>query len=242
MAFVTTSATYGVGRYGSARYGLVDVSHVPESTVALASIGVVSPNVREEFLSGVEATVAVGSVRVNLKAEPTGVQATSTVNAAGLDIRSVNTVPVLGVVGTIQVEAPTAGGFEIDVTERVTTSLLATASISTVKVNVAEILTSVTATGAVSSDIKLSNTYSLTGVSSEFSMGVVSPNVREEFLSGVQAVATINAPQVNTGAGVVGVNATLVNDEVTTVAEVFNFEAVKDLYSRRRTAIVARAA
>ena len=242
MAFVTSSATYGVGRYGSARYGLVDVSHVPASVVASTSIGIVSPNVREEFLSGVEATAAVSSVKVNLKAEPTGVQVTFTLNAAGLDIRSVNTVPVLGVVGTSQVEVPSAGGFEIDVTERVTASLLATASISSVKVNVAEILTSVTATGSVSSDIKFSNTHSLSGVSSETVVGVVSPNVREEFLSGVQAVASINVPRVSTGAGVIGVNATVVNDEVTTTAVVFDFEAVKNLYSKRRTVIIARAA
>jgi hypothetical protein len=242
MAFLTSSATYGVGRYGSARYGLVDVSHVPASVSASASIGIVSPNVREEFLSGVEATVTVSSVKVNLKAEPTGVQATFTVNAAGLDIRSVNTVPVLGVVGTIQVEVPSAGGFEIDVTERVTASLIATASISGVRVNVSEILTSVAATGSVSSDIKFSNTHNLTGVSSEFSVGVVSPNVREEFLSGVVAVASVNAPQVNTAAGVVGITAELINDEVTTTGNVFDFNAVKDLYSRRRTAVVARAA
>ena len=90
MAFITTSANYGIGRYGSARYGLVNVSHVPASVVATGSIGVVSPNVKEEFVSGVEATLTVNTVQVNLKAEPTGIQATFTVNAAGLNIRSIN--------------------------------------------------------------------------------------------------------------------------------------------------------
>lgn len=242
MAFITTSANYGIGRYGSARYGLVNVSHVPASVVATGSIGVVSPNVKEEFVSGVEATLTVNTVQVNLKAEPTGIQATFTVNAAGLDIRSVNRVPIGGVSATGAIEAPSAGGFEIDVTERVTASLVGTTAINTVQVNLAKVPTSVVATGAINNSLEFSNTHSISSVSSLLTVGIVSPNIKESIVASNLATSSVGSLTLHTTAGVTGVSATNSNNNVTTTAVVFNFEAVKNLYSKRRTVIVPRAA
>lgn len=242
MAFITTSANYGIGRYGSARYGLVNVSHVPASVVATGSIGVVSPNVKEEFVSGVEATLTVNTVQVNLKAEPTGIQAIFTVNAAGLDIRSVNRVPISGVSATGAIEAPSAGGFEIDVTERVTASLVGTTAINTVQVNLAKVPTSVVATGAINDSLEFSNTHNIPSVSSLFTVGIVSPNIKESIVASNLATSFVGSLTLHTTAGVTGVSATNSNNNVTTTAVVFNFEAVKNLYSKRRTVIIPRAA
>lgn len=242
MAFITTSANYGIGRYGSARYGLVNVSHVPASVVATGSIGVVSPNVKEEFVSGVEATLTVNTVQVNLKAEPTGIQATFTVNAAGLNIRSINRVPISGVSATGAIEAPSAGGFEIDITERVTASLVGTTAINTVQVNLAKVPTSVVATGAVNNSLEFSNTHSISSVNSLFTVGIVSPNIKESIVASNLATGSVGSLTLHTTAGVTGVSATNSNNNVTTTAIVFNFEAVKNLYSKRRTVIIPRAA
>jgi len=242
MAFITTSANYGIGRYGSARYGLVNVSHVPASVVATGSVGVVSPNVKEKFVSGVEATLTVNTVQVNLKAEPTGIQATFTVNAAGLDIRSVNRVPISGVSATGAIEAPSAGGFEIDVTERVTASLVGTTSINTVQVNLTKVPTSVVATGAVNNSLEFSNTHNISSVSSLFTVGTVSPNIKESIVASNLATSFVGSLTLHTAAGITGVSAINSNNNVTTTAVVFNFEAVKNLYSKRRTVIIPRAA
>lgn len=242
MAFITTSANYGIGRYGSARYGLVNVSHVPASVVATGSVGVVSPNVKEEFVSGVEATLTVNTVQVNLKAEPTGIQATFTVNAAGLNIRSINRVPISGVSATGAIEAPSAGGFEIDVTERVTASLVGTTAINTVQVNLTKVPTSVVATGTINNSLEFSNTHSISSVSSLFTVGIVSPNIKKPVPTAGFFTGSVGSLTLHTTAGVTGVSAINSNNNVTTTAVVFDFQNVRDQYSRRRTVYIAEAA
>ena len=156
MAFIATSARYGTGRFGIARYGAEDIS----KTIA-------------------------------------------------------------GVSGTGAIQAVAAGGFEIDITERVTASLAGTGAISTVTVNIKEALASVSATGAINASLEFSNTHSLSSVSATGHVNTVTVHVIE-YASAVPATASLGT--------------------ITTTAVVFDFDAVKELYSRRRTILIDRAA
>ena len=68
-----------------------------------------------------------------------------------------------GVAGTTALEPVSAGGFEIDVTERITDSTLGSTALGTIQVNTAAGLTGVVGTGAVGA-LEHSNTVTLTGV------------------------------------------------------------------------------
>ena len=95
-------------------------------------IGTVSPNIAFG-ITGVTATGATNTVTENVTAKPTGVVGTFTLNAAGLDIRSINRVPVTGspMTGTI-------GTLGVGASESITTGVEATGQIGTIKPNVTE--------------------------------------------------------------------------------------------------------
>ena len=94
-------------------------------------IGTVSPNIAFD-ITGVSATGVVNTVFENITEKVTGVVGTFTLNAAGLDIRSINRVPVTGDVGTTAV-----GTIQVNISESIS-SVSATGQIGTIKPNVAE--------------------------------------------------------------------------------------------------------
>ena len=109
------------------------------SVSATGSIGTIEPRT-SEALGSVFATGSVNTVTVNIAEKLTGVSATFTLNAAGLDIRSINRVPVDGVSGTT--------------------------ALGTIEAQTTEALNSVSAIGAVGS-LTVHTAAGLTGVDGE---------------------------------------------------------------------------
>tara|TARA_R110000824_G_scaffold266901_1_gene455915 strand:+ start:344 stop:946 length:603 start_codon:yes stop_codon:yes gene_type:complete len=179
--------------------------------------------------------------QINLSVSLASVTATSAVNTVQLSASS-KVIPT-GVVGTGSVAPVAAGGFEIDITESISTGVSSTGSVNTVTVNIGETVVGVTATGAVNTVGLIANaTFELTGVSSTISLGTVTSIVIEK-CEGVSATFAINGNLViNTTAGLSGVQSTLSLGTVVKTAEVFNFEAVKAQYSRKRCVYISRAA
>ena len=179
--------------------------------------------------------------QINLSVSLASVTATSAVNTVQLSASS-KVIPT-GVVGTGSVAPVAAGGFEIDITESISTGVSSTGSVNTVTVNIGETVVGVTATGAVNTVGLIANsTFELAGVSSTISLGTVTSIVIEK-CEGVSATFAINGNLViNTTAGLSGVQSTLSLGTVVKTAEVFNFEAVKAQYSRKRCVYISRAA
>jgi hypothetical protein len=139
----TVSAIYGSGVYGSSEYGVINItvsiSGVSATgTIASVVAGGFEVDVTERITIGVEGTGSVGSLTVNTAAGLTGVVGTFTVNAAGLDIRSINRVPVSGspMTGSIGTVSP-------NVDEPIATGVEATGQAGTVEVNTAAGVTGV---------------------------------------------------------------------------------------------------
>ena len=139
----TVSAIYGSGVYGSSEYGVINItvsiSGVSATgTIASVVAGDFEVDVTERITIGVEGTGSVGSLTVNTAAGLTGVVGTFTVNAAGLDIRSINRVPVSGspMTGSIGTVSP-------NVDEPIATGVEATGQAGTVGVNTAAGVTGV---------------------------------------------------------------------------------------------------
>ena len=145
MAIIAQSALYGSGLYGTSEYGVVNltvtISGVSATgTIASVVAGGFEVDVTERITIGVEGTGSVGSLTVNTAAGLTGVVGTFTLNGAGLDIRSINRVPVDGVSGTT--------------------------TLGTIEAQTTEALNSVSAIGAVGS-LTVHTAAGLTGVAGE---------------------------------------------------------------------------
>jgi len=125
-----------VSATGSAGTLTVNIVESLGSVSATGSIGTVEPKV-DEALGSVSATGAVNTVTVNVAEKLTGVSATFTLNGAGLDIRSINRVPVDGVSGTTAL-----GTIEAQTTEALN-SVSAIGSVGSLTVHTAAGLTGV---------------------------------------------------------------------------------------------------
>ena len=240
MAVVAATAKFGVGVYGASSYGVVNVSRTLTGVAGTSALGTVEAKTSEALLS-VSATGAVGSVQVNLAPNITGVVGTFTLNGAGLDVKSVNRVPVTQNALTGSVEAVSAGGFEIDISERLG-SVSATGAIGTVEAKTSEALLSVSATGAIGTPVlKATSSITLTGVSATGEVNELEEKPTEE-LGSVSATGAVNGVTANTGAGLtsVAMPGTIGNPSITAVQ--FDYQAVAHLYSKRRAVRVPRAA
>lgn len=258
MAVTVNAAVYGVGVYGTARYGKVIVSNldtvsgtgavsnvqvnITELVTAATATGNIQPvvaggfeiDVTERVLVGVSGTGAVNFQQVNVTEIVTAVNGTGTTVAIIPHADSL-IVPT-GVSGT-----GTANTVEEKVTE-VLDSVNATGNLQTVQPNITEVLTAVSATGNVAT-VQENTAAGIDGVTGT---GSVSEDISFIFtfeISSVSATGNITAPTqvkvkeklvVATGVGAIG--------SITQTAAVFNFEAVKDLYSKKRTVYIPRAA
>ena len=150
---------------------------------------------------------------------------------------------VAGVSATISVTAVNAGGFEIDISENISTGVVGTGAIGSVGLGNSSSVAGVTSTVSIG-QITIDNFTILTGVVGTVEIGTVEPQTTE-IMSGVSATVTVNTFTSVTGkasqtpTSVVGTGAI---GTVTQTAVVFDFAAVKDLYSRRRTILIDRAA
>jgi len=199
--------------------------------VGTGQIGTVSPNIAFG-ITGVSATGAVNTVTENVTAKPTGVVGTFTLNAAGLDIRSINRVPVTGspMTGTIGTLSP-------NVDEPIATGVQGTTALGTTQVNIAEKVSGVSATGGVGS-LEHSNTVTLTGVEGVGQVGEVEDQPLERIATGVFATGAIGSLTLHTTAGVDGVIGTFTVGTPTVTGVIFNF--VANDYDRKRVVYVPR--
>ena len=249
MAVIKSSALYGTGVYGGSVFGTRNVSF---ALTGVAGTGAIEPVAAGGFeidiserLGSVSATGSVNTVTVNIQEDIVGVSATGAVNGA-LEFSNThslvsvlltgsigtlaisNTVGLTGVAGTTAVQSVSIDGFEIDITEN---------------------LTGVSATGAVTAvQPVFSFTETLPSLGLTAFIGTISPNVKEELaandVTSVSGTALVNTVTVNVKENLLSTSATgsigFARSNITAVQ--FNFEAVKNRYSRRRTVVLPRAA
>ena len=151
---------------------------------------------------------------------------------------------ITGVSGTGQIEPPEIGGFEVDIGVRLTATTVGTGSVGSIptsQVHVGAGLTGVTATVSIG-QISISSTQSLftvVGTGSVGSVGAgVTPNITGVTATGqVGSISTIHVSEIIVSAG-----ATTTLGTVTPTAVVFDFNSVRDQYSRKRSVTIPRAA
>lgn len=262
MAATINAAVYGSGVYGTALYGQVIISD-PDQATATGSVNSVSVNVKEK-ISGVSATGAVTAVAINgfeidVSEALNSVSATGSVSAV-----SVNVIEkIAGVSSTITTGTPNV--FSVN---RISISgVSATSSVGTVTVNVDEKVDAVSAT-AYAGSLTLHTTAGITSVGLTASAGTLIPHFSDTVsLTGVHAFGLLNGVSfgqfeidvveklelqgilVSSSVGSIrsniafplaSVEATINTGTIGTTAVVFDFEAVKENYSRERTAYIAR--
>lgn len=237
MAIIAQSARYGVGIYGTSRYGEVNVA---ASIAGVSATGAIAPLVAGGFevdiserLGSVAATGSAGAVQANITEIIGGVAATSSVGTVTLS----NTVTPTGVQAT---------GFVNTVEEKPTevlNSVSAIGTAGTVQVNVAEVLTGVSATGSIGTPQPIvSFSVDVIGVSAVASLGTVEAKTTEVVNIGVSATGAVGSLTLHTTAGISGVQGTFTVGTGTYSGVQFDFNAVRELYDRRRTSMIDRAA
>ena len=86
----------------------------------------------------------------------------------------------------------------------------------------------------------LSNTFSIVGVSATGFVNTVEEKPTERIVSGVQATGAIGTVSISNTFSITGVVGTFSVGTLTATGVIFDFEAVKTLYDRRRTAYVEK--
>ena len=240
MAIVVASARYGTGAYGASSYGVEDISTTLTGVAATGAIGTVEDQTTER-LDSVSATGTVQALaQVKISERLNSVSATGTINT--LQINNKFTLANVSATGTI--EPVSAGGFEIDISERITDGVSATGAIQALsQVKVSERLASVSVTGTVAAIIPHANSQlTLSSVSATSQVNDVEDQTTER-LDSVSATGTVQAlAQVKVSETLASAPATGTIGTVTTTAVVFDFQAVREQYSRRRTVYIAEAA
>jgi hypothetical protein len=238
MAIIAQSARYGSGLYGTSEYGVVNltasISGVSATgTIASVVAGGFEVDVTERISTGVSATGSVGTLNVFIKVSVVGVSATGTVNTVKENINTpITGVQATGSVNTVE-EKPTEA---LD-------SVSATGSVNNVTVNIIEKLGSVSATGTIAT-LTLTGTANVTptGVEAVGSVNTVEEKPTE-VLNSVSATVFVNGNfTFSNSHALTGVQGTTALGTIVKTAEVFNFQAVANQYSRVRTIKIPRAA
>ena len=247
--FGANDALYGTGTYGTARYGRVTPVVSISGVVGTGSIGTVEVkldttltgvsatgivnDVEEqptENLESVSATGSIGTVTPSADSSLTlaGVEGTSALGTVEAQIdTSITGFGLTGSVGTVTVTASAAvmGAFNPDITPLLFSKVaFVTASEISADTRIAEVLGVSLAEQNLASSRVIAQVLDATGSSG-------TTNETLAFTGGSQVSGSI---QGAVGSGQAGA--------LSTSATVFDFEAVKELYSRRRTIFIARAA
>ena len=231
----------------------IDISERVNSVSATGAIGTVSPN-NTLPVTGVAGTTSLGtvgvgasgnilsaagtglagSVQVNISEVLTGVSATFTLNAAGLDIRSINRVPVTGLPMTGSIGAIGGG-----VDEPIAAGVSATGQSGTIQANTAAGVTGVQGTSSIGSVTATGTANTtLTGVEGVGQVNEVEEQVQETITVGVQATSAIGTLALSNTFSITGVQGTFNIGNVTATGVTFTFVAAD--YDRRRVAYVPR--
>ena len=148
---------------------------------------------------------------------------------------------ITGVFGTGVIEPPEIGGFEVDIGVRLTATTVGTGSVGSLQPNIKAEISGVTATvslGQITIDA-LEEIFTVVGTGSVGSVGAgVTPNITGVTATGqVGSISTIHVSEIIVSAG-----ATTTLGTVTPTAVVFDFNSVRDQYSRKRSVTIPRAA
>jgi len=247
--FGANDALYGTGTYGTARYGRVTPVVSISGVVGTGSIGTVEVkldttltgvsatgivnDVEEqptENLESVSATGSIGTVTPSADSSLTltGVEGTSAIGTVEAQIdTSITGFGLTGSVGTVTVTASASvmGAFNPDITPLLFSRIaLLTASETSADTRIAAVEGASLAEQNLASSRVIAQVLDATGSSG-------TTNETLAFTGGSQVSGSI---QGAVGSGQAGA--------LSTSATVFDFEAVKSLYSRRRTIFIARAA
>ena len=237
MAVIAASARYGVGVYGVSEYGVVDISTALSGVQATGAITAPEPKPSEP-VDSVQATGQLGTLQINLIEKVDGVEATGAIGV----LEHSNTKELTGVTGTGAVAPVVAGGFEIDITERIDSGVEATGQVgSPTQIKVGAGATGVEATGSIGT-LEHSNTTLLQSVVGTVPEPSVEPQITE-VIEGVFATGVVNdAFTFSNSTLLESVSATGFAGQTTETGVLFDFEAVRTLYSTRRTVYIPRAA
>jgi hypothetical protein len=212
---------------------------VPAVAISTGSVGTLSVNL-SEVLDSVSATGATGVPKPNVDEPVSGVSATGVINGAGLDIRSINRVPVTqnGLTGTINT-------LTVNLVKPVS-GVSATGFVNTLSENPSESLASVSATGSIGTlTVTATSNFTLTGVSATGLVNTVSENPAEALgsVSATGAIGSVRVLVVEKITAVDGTSAlgTLTTTGVTTVFDPDNFSRARairlvEIQSSRRAA------
>ena len=247
--FGANDALYGTGTYGTARYGRVTPVISISGVVGTGAIGTVEVkldttltgvsatgivnDVEEqptENLESVSATGSVGTVTPSADSSLTltGVEGTSALGTVEAQIdTSISGLGSTGSVGTVTATASAAvmGAFNPDITSLLFSKVaLLTASETSADTRIAAVEGASLAEQNLASSRVIAQVLDATGSSG-------TTNETLALTGGSQVSGSI---QGAVGSGQAGA--------LSTSATVFDFEAVKSLYSRRRTIFIARAA
>ena len=105
------------------------------------------------------------------------------------------------------VETVAVNGFEIDISERISTGVAGTGQIGTPNAFIKVSIVGVSATGQIGT-LEHSNTVTLSGVVGTTNTPSLEPKVSEDIVTGVEGTGQVGSVTVNPGAGLAGVSAT----------------------------------
>ena len=228
-----------VSASGSVGSLVVDVSQPLAGVSASGSIGPVGVGTSGNILSAAATGLANG-VTVNVTERLNGLVGTFTLNDAGLDIRSINKVPVtiVGITGSI-------GSVSPNILHPIS-GVSATGSVNTLRENPSESLASVSATGSIGTlTVTATSNFTLTGVSATGLVNTVSENPAEALgsVSATGAIGSVRVLVVEKITAVDGTSAlgTLTAAGVTTTFDPNNFSRPRtirlvEIQSSRRAA------
>jgi len=151
-------------------------------------------------------------------------------------------VQLTGVSATTALEPVSAGGFEIDITERIDSGVEGTGQVgSPAQIKVGAGATGVEAAGSIGI-LEHSNTILLQSVVGTVAEPSVEPQITE-VIGGVSAIGQVNGAFTHSNTHVItSVGMTGTAGQTTETGVLFDFEAVKSLYDRKRTIYIGRAA
>jgi len=227
---IVYGAADATGSVGSLTLNLVEKL---ESAPAVGSVGTPTPVVTV-FVVPVDATTEINTVQVNVSEVLASISAEFSVNAGGLDVRSINRVDIFGADNFGQIGTP-----KPNVSEPVL-GLTASVSISATRQNLSKTVNTSALVSYVG-DVTHSNLTRVRSVSLVTSVGEVRENLRHyppsQILStGVGTLSISNTKTLSTPVLVISAGQT---DET---GVVFDFYAVRNLYSAKRTVLIPRAA
>ena len=158
-------------------------------------------------------------------------------------------ISLTGVSGTGEIEPPEIGGFEVDIGVRLTATTVGTGSVGSLQPNIKAEISGVTATvslGQITIDA-LEEIFTVVGTGSVGSVGAgVTPNVQEftnvTATGQVGSISTIHVSEIIVSAGATATLGTGASAGIITTAVVFDFNSVRDQYSRKRSVTIPRAA